>query len=111
MSVHQLGGTDYRPGDLFKAMERHSKHLWHGHLNADGFPFCFSLSAVPPTREEMIQAHMAIEVTVFGPRVNGRDPILRRYYPDRGEAIQMAGDYGLETIHASSGATTEETDG
>jgi len=84
---------------LYEEMERHSKHLWHGHLNADGFPFCFSLSAVPPTREEMIQAHMAIEVMVFGPRVNGRDPVLRRYYPDREEAERMAGEYGLEVAN------------
>ena len=84
---------------LYEEMVEHSKHLWHGHLNADGFPFCFSLSAVPPTREEMIQAHMAIEVTMFGPRANGRDPILRRYYPDRKEAERMAGEYGLEVAN------------
>jgi hypothetical protein len=84
--ANQLGGTDYVPGSILREMEKHSSHLYHAHLNADGLPYAFTQSAVPPTREELIAGVRAVQVTVFGPRVNCQNPVLRQYYPEEAEA-------------------------
>jgi hypothetical protein len=84
--LNQLGGTGYVPGSILREMEKHSSHLYHAHLSTKGLPYAFTQSAVPPIREELIAGVMAVRVTVFGPRVNCQNPVLRQYYPEEGEA-------------------------
>ncbi len=86
-SVHQISAV-YEVGAMFRDAVLKSPKLIHLHNNG-----AISVSAVPPTREEVIQGTMQTLHVVCGPRGQEGTP----YYPSREEAELMVGPlYGLE---------------